>query len=92
MCEIISGYCLGLELSTLSALASGQFASAHEKLGRNRPTHGLKEEHLNKELFSNISGLQKVLNVKSFQVSSLGVSWAKFNQGHLLLCSETLFG
>lgn len=92
MCEIISGYCLGLELSTLSALASGQFASAHEKLGRNRPTHGLKEEHLNKELFSNISGLQKVLNVKSIQVSSLGVSWAKFNQGHLLLCSETLFG
>jgi len=37
LAEIICGFCLALDLSTLSAVASGQFASAHERLGRNRP-------------------------------------------------------
>lgn len=54
--EIIAAFALGLELSTLSAIASGQFATAHERLGRNRPTHGLKDEHLNKEFFSKVLG------------------------------------
>jgi len=35
--EVIAGFCLALELSTLSALAADEFASAHERLGRNRP-------------------------------------------------------
>jgi hydroxymethylglutaryl-CoA reductase (NADPH) len=35
--EIIAGFCLALELSTLSALVSDEFATAHERLGRNRP-------------------------------------------------------
>lgn len=35
--EVIAGFCLALELSTLSALVSDEFASAHERLGRNRP-------------------------------------------------------
>ena len=56
LAEIIVGFALGLELSTIAALASGQFASAHEKLGRNRPTHGLKDEFLNREFFSNVVG------------------------------------
>lgn len=38
LAEIIAGFCLGLELSLAAALASDEFASAHEKLGRNRPT------------------------------------------------------
>lgn len=35
--EIICGFCLALEVSTLSAIAGGQFVEAHESLGRNRP-------------------------------------------------------
>lgn len=34
LAEIIAGYCLALDLSTLSAIAAGHFATAHESLGR----------------------------------------------------------
>ena len=56
LAEIIAGFALGLDLSTMAAIATGQFATAHEKLGRNHPTHGLKNEHLSKELFAKIVG------------------------------------
>lgn len=50
--EIIAAYSLALDLSTLSAISGGQFAAAHEKLGRNRPEDGLQEEHLTPEFFA----------------------------------------
>ena len=56
LAEMIVGFALALDLSTLAAVASGQFATAHERLGRNHPTHGLKEGDLNKELFAMIVG------------------------------------
>jgi hydroxymethylglutaryl-CoA reductase (NADPH) len=34
--EIVAGFALALDLSTLAALVSGQFADAHERLGRSR--------------------------------------------------------
>ena len=37
LAEIIAGYCLALDMSTYSAVASGDFADAHDRLGRNRP-------------------------------------------------------
>lgn len=42
LAEAIAGFGLALEISTLAAVVSGQFALAHERLGKNRP----------KELFS----------------------------------------
>ena len=70
--EIIAGFALGLELSTLSAIASGQFATAHDRLGRNRPTHGLKDEHLNDEFFSKVLGDKGTLiNTTAFTVSTI---------------------
>ncbi|MEE2786755.1 MAG: phosphotransferase [Myxococcota bacterium] len=51
LAEIISGFCLALDLSTLSAIASGQFASAHEKLGRNRPVEWLRKDELTADFF-----------------------------------------
>ena len=42
--EILAGFALGLELSTFSAMANGQFALAHERLGRNRPGLHLQED------------------------------------------------
>ncbi|NBV42234.1 hypothetical protein EBR96_05640, partial [bacterium] len=37
LAEIIAGFTLALDICTLSAIDSGRFAVAHEKLGRNRP-------------------------------------------------------
>ena len=34
LAEIIAGYCLALDLSTMAAIAAGHFATAHESLGR----------------------------------------------------------
>ncbi len=35
--QLIAGFALGLEISTYAAIVSGEFAKAHEKLGRNKP-------------------------------------------------------
>ncbi|HEX9103714.1 MAG TPA: hydroxymethylglutaryl-CoA reductase, partial [Polyangia bacterium] len=51
LAEIIAGYCLSLDLSTLSAVASGEFAAAHEKLGRNRPVCYLSRGELDGAFF-----------------------------------------
>ena len=70
--EILAAFALGLELSTLSAIAGGQFATSHERLGRNRPTHGLKDETLDKEFFSNVLGdIGTLVSVTPFTVSNL---------------------
>jgi NADP-dependent 3-hydroxy-3-methylglutaryl-CoA reductase len=37
LAEVIAGFTLALELSTCAAMIGGQFADAHERLGRNRP-------------------------------------------------------
>jgi NADP-dependent 3-hydroxy-3-methylglutaryl-CoA reductase len=52
LAEVIAGFCLALDLSTLSAIASDQFARAHEKLGRNRPVEWLKLGDLNADFFT----------------------------------------
>ncbi len=51
LAEIIAGFCLALDISTLSAIAADQFARAHERLGRNRPVNYLKLGDLNAEFF-----------------------------------------
>ena len=51
LAEIIAGFCLALDLSTLSAIASGQFASAHERLGRSRPINWFTKDDLNRDFF-----------------------------------------
>lgn len=51
LAEIICSFCLALDLSTISAIASDQFARAHEKMGRNRPVNWLKLGDLNAPFF-----------------------------------------
>ena len=76
LAEIIVGFALGLDLSTLAAVASGQFATAHEKLGRNRPTHGLKDEHLDREFFAMVLGSRgRVVDWSRWSVSCGQVTW-----------------
>jgi hydroxymethylglutaryl-CoA reductase (NADPH) len=51
LAEIIAGFCLALDLSTLAAIATGEFALAHERLGRNRPVCAFADADLNREFF-----------------------------------------
>jgi hydroxymethylglutaryl-CoA reductase (NADPH) len=39
--KLIAGFALSIEISTLAAIVSGQFARAHQKLGRNKPVKWL---------------------------------------------------
>lgn len=54
LAEIIGSFCLALDLSTLSAIASDQFARAHEKLGRNRPVNWLKLGDFDNRFFDRV--------------------------------------
>ncbi|MBF0225396.1 MAG: phosphotransferase [Desulfobacterales bacterium] len=66
LAEIIVSFCLALDLSTMSAIASGQFASAHERLGRNRPVDTLKLKDLNPEFFTKV--IRKTMEDESIVV------------------------
>eukprot|EP00117_Sycon_ciliatum_P041606 scpid17540/ scgid30401/ 3-hydroxy-3-methylglutaryl-coenzyme A reductase len=71
LAEILAGSMLGLELSTLAAVASGQFASAHDKLGRNRNDLGFRKSHLTEEFFREaVSDLGELIEVKQTTVDS----------------------
>ena len=45
--KLIAGFALSLEISTYSAIVSGEFAKAHEKLGRNKPIQWLLKNEIN---------------------------------------------
>lgn len=45
--KLIAGFALSLEISTYSAIVSGEFAKAHEKLGRNKPNKWLLKNEVN---------------------------------------------
>ena len=69
LAEIIAGYCLSLDLSTLSAVASGEFAAAHEKLGRNRPVRHLVRDELDAAFFEPM--LRRSLGDESLTVTAV---------------------
>ena len=52
LAEIIASFCLALDLSTNSAVVGGQFAGAHERLGRNRPVNHMKRVDFTNEFIS----------------------------------------
>ncbi len=52
--KLICGFALGLEISTYSAIVSGEFAKAHEKLGRNKPKNWLTRSELTPKLLLSI--------------------------------------
>ena len=69
LAEIITSFCLALDLSTMSAIISGQFASAHERLGRNRPVQWFLEKDLDAEFMS--VGLRDYFADESLVVKSV---------------------
>lgn len=50
--KLIAGFALSIEISTLAAIVSGQFARAHQKLGRNKPIKWLLKSEIDKAFFS----------------------------------------
>ncbi|MFZ4713834.1 MAG: phosphotransferase [Bacteriovoracaceae bacterium] len=46
LAEMIAGFSLGLEISTITAMISGQFALAHERLGRNKPVNFIQLDEI----------------------------------------------
>jgi NADP-dependent 3-hydroxy-3-methylglutaryl-CoA reductase len=66
LAEIVAGAALALELSTLAAITTGEFAGAHERLGRNRPLRGLTEGDLVPALFE--PGLRRRLGDVALRV------------------------
>lgn len=52
--SLIAGFTLGLDLSTNAAMVSGEFAKAHEKLGRNKPSDWLQAQEIDAKFISKI--------------------------------------
>ena len=69
LAEIVAGFCLALDLSTLAANASGHFATAHERLGRNRPVRWLERADLSPAFFQ--EGLRRRLEDPSLTVRAV---------------------
>jgi NADP-dependent 3-hydroxy-3-methylglutaryl-CoA reductase len=71
LAEIIAGFCLALDLSTGAAVAGGQFAAAHERLGRNRPVRWFtKTDVMTTEFFR--PGLRRMLGCgESLEIESV---------------------
>ena len=75
LAEIIAGFCLALDLSTLAAIAGGQFAAAHEALGRNRPVKWFTRRDLVPEFFE--AGARRALQDPSAKVTRVKVQQMK---------------
>jgi hydroxymethylglutaryl-CoA reductase (NADPH) len=69
LAEIIAGFALALDLSTVAAVSGGQFADAHERLGRNRPVDWFTREDLRPSFFTPM--LAKALEEPALEVTSV---------------------
>ncbi len=69
LAEIIVSFCLALDLSTSSAIASGQFAGAHERLGRNRPVRYITVDDINTAFVNRI--VRRTLGDEDIAISRL---------------------
>jgi hydroxymethylglutaryl-CoA reductase (NADPH) len=84
--EIIAGFCLALDLSTMSAIISGQFASAHERLGRNKPVQWFLAEDINADFLT--TGLQQYFADESLLVERVE-PLASFKMGSSIITELT---
>jgi NADP-dependent 3-hydroxy-3-methylglutaryl-CoA reductase len=70
LAQIIASYCLALELSTVSAVAGGQFVSAHENNARKSTFNFLKSSDLNEEFFKKSLADQQILKVQEIKTEN----------------------
>jgi len=69
LAEIVAGFCLALDLSTMAAVSSGEFARAHERLGRNRPARPFRRAELTPALVQ--AGVQRLRNDPALTVERI---------------------
>lgn len=77
LAELIASFCLALDVSTLCAMAGGQFADAHSRLGRSSLGQWLKRSELNSKFITDqIPDLAnaKILSVEPIQNAQFGNS------------------
>lgn len=67
--KLIAGFSLALEISTFAAIISGEFAKAHEKLGRNKPIKHFELNEITSEFIT--KGFYTSLPNKIKQISFL---------------------
>ncbi|KAB8155940.1 phosphotransferase [Kordia sp. TARA_039_SRF] len=66
--KLIAGFALGLEISTYAAIVSGEFAKAHEKLGRNKPVSWLLPSELTQNFVqSSLNGFFEDKQIQDIQ-------------------------
>lgn len=65
--QLIAGFALGLEISTYSAIVSGEFAKAHEKLGRNKPVNWLLKSEIDSQFISACLKSTKAPKIESIE-------------------------
>jgi len=73
--EIIAGFSLALDLSTGAAICGGQFAAAHERLGRNRPVRWFTRQDLSPVFFE--EGVRAVFDDPSAVVETVQILESK---------------
>ncbi|MFI7131005.1 phosphotransferase [Nonomuraea sp. NPDC050153] len=83
--EIICGFALALNLSTMAAVAGGQFADAHERLGRGRRVSWLTRADLGAPLLRPM--LAQVMDAPALEVT--GVDWIDDAPGSSLITELT---
>ena len=69
LAEITAGFCLALDLSTMASICTGEFATAHERLGRNRPVEPLAERDIVPSLFE--PGMQRAHSEPALRVTAV---------------------
>ena len=71
--KLIAGFALSLEISTLAAIVSGQFARAHQKMGRNKPIKWLLRSDVNQRFIEESMSYfsDKIKGVSFFKDSTL---------------------
>jgi len=66
--KLIAGFSLCIEISTLAAIVSGQFARSHQKLGRNKPVSWLLRSEITEEfVINNLPYLDKTVASIKFE-------------------------
>ncbi len=77
--KIIAGFALSLEVSTVAAIVSGQFANAHQKYGRNKPVNALLKSEFD------ACFVRKHLTYIKEEITAVETPRANVNEGGILM-------
>ncbi len=70
LAQIVAGYSLALEISTVCAIGAGQFVSAHERYGRDASPNILKSTDFNADFFKKSLDESDILKVEKISTEN----------------------